>query len=322
MDRVADCEWRYRAMRRQTIQLFPAILLCLCGAVMMLGIAPRNADFAPVLRKPTPAPEHTPDRQTRLAIPVPMDTTPPAAGPSAAATVAEKPAGRIVRRIVLDPGHGGDTGALTPDARRSEDRIVFDVCERTADKLRADEGYEVLLTRKRAGDGPPTAEERAGTVNANDGDLLISVHCGVAPPGSRPAFAVFYCHDLLYARDRQGPLPRLQSPDSSWEEGYLPNMERSIVLARIVHRNLQDVVQAADMGVRPGRLPVLAASRAPAVLVEIGCLNDPRQAERLSTDRYLDALAGALVEGIGQYRAYIENDVGAPPDRIDRGGRR
>ena len=70
---------------------------------------------------------------------------------------------------------------------------------------------------------------------------------------------------------------------------------RSRALAESLARHLAEVAGNAPVGEMP--LAVLAGARMPAALVEIGFLSGPEE-ERLSSDRYREAIAEALYRGI------------------------
>jgi N-acetylmuramoyl-L-alanine amidase len=88
------------------------------------------------------------------------------------------PPGVAGKRLVLDPGHGGDDlGAWGPSGETEAD-LVFPLATQLAARLEAD-GAEVTLTR-----GPydgPTDSERARRANEAGADLLISLHLNAHP---------------------------------------------------------------------------------------------------------------------------------------------
>jgi N-acetylmuramoyl-L-alanine amidase len=56
-----------------------------------------------------------------------------------------------------------------------------------------------------------------------------------------------------------------------------------------------------DLGVRKGPFYVLFLSSMPAVLVEVGFATNPRDAERLRDEAYLELLADRLASGLMAY---------------------
>ena len=80
-----------------------------------------------------------------------------------------------VRRIVIDPGHGGkDYGAPGYLKGVHEKQIVLQIAKRLAVKLKNELHCEVLLTR--SSDRYLTLEERTAFANTKNADLFISIH--------------------------------------------------------------------------------------------------------------------------------------------------
>ena len=82
---------------------------------------------------------------------------------------------RNVRRVVLDPGHGGyDPGAIGPTGLREKD-VALDIAHRAAPLVARELGISTLLTRD--ADVFVPLEERTARANAFGADLFISIHC-------------------------------------------------------------------------------------------------------------------------------------------------
>src|SRR5439155_154786 len=83
-----------------------------------------------------------------------------------------------VRKIVLDPGHGGrDDGAMTEAGLREKD-LTLDVARRLR-RLLLDQAFEVLMTRDR--DEAVSLRQRAQFANAEGADLFVSIHVNSIP---------------------------------------------------------------------------------------------------------------------------------------------
>jgi len=80
-----------------------------------------------------------------------------------------------VRRIVIDPGHGGrDYGAPGYLKGVHEKDVVLKLARRLAKKIRKELGCEVIMTRN--SDRNLTLEERTAIANTKNADLFISIH--------------------------------------------------------------------------------------------------------------------------------------------------
>ena len=84
-----------------------------------------------------------------------------------------------VRRIVIDPGHGGrDYGAPGYLKGVHEKFVVLDISKRLAAKIRQRLGCETIMTRDT--DRFLTLEERTAIANTRSADLFVSVHTNAA----------------------------------------------------------------------------------------------------------------------------------------------
>ena len=80
-----------------------------------------------------------------------------------------------VRRIAVDPGHGGkDFGAPGFIPGVHEKDVVLAISKRVVAKIRDDLGIEAILTR--TGDRYLTLEERTAFANTRHADLFVSIH--------------------------------------------------------------------------------------------------------------------------------------------------
>jgi N-acetylmuramoyl-L-alanine amidase len=92
----------------------------------------------------------------------------------------KKPPQKVIRTIVIDPGHGGsDAGA------KGAYSYEKDICLAISLKLQqimAREMPEVKLLMTRTTDSYPALHTRANTANTNKGDLFLCIHVNAAPP--------------------------------------------------------------------------------------------------------------------------------------------
>ena len=97
------------------------------------------------------------------------------------------PAGGLtLRRIVIDPGHGGrDPGAVGPSGIKEKD-VTLSISRILARKLKEELGCDVILTRN--ADIFLPLEERTAIANRVGADLFISVHVNAAP--NREAYGI------------------------------------------------------------------------------------------------------------------------------------
>jgi N-acetylmuramoyl-L-alanine amidase len=229
--------------------------------------------------------------------------------------VEARPGARRLRRIVIDPGHGGsDPGARGPGGL-AESHVTLDVARRLADHVVGTLGSEVMLTRDADEYVPLPA--RAARANAAGADLFVSIHCNSSENPASRGVATYVLDttgdaiaNRVAARENgafggDGPLDpqvlRILADLRLVGQG-----SRSVALAEKIQRSIVATLRprypdVVDLGVHPARFHVLVGARMPAVLVELSFLSNPVEGARLRDPAYLDALARAIAAAIGQW---------------------
>ena len=221
--------------------------------------------------------------------------------------------------VVLDPGHGGDDPGTSGPRGLSEKEITLAVA-RSA-KLRLEErGFDVMLTRN--GDRTLSLEERTAFAEGARGDVFVSIHVNAAPRSRVRGIETYYLdanherHALRVAARESGVAPgqldELQRVLASFKVSEVGS--RSAVLAQAVQSELVGGVRdtygdALDLGVKRGPFHVLFLSGAPAVLVEIGFLSNPVEANRLRSKLYREVIAEQIARGLSRYRSARNNSL-------------
>ena len=214
------------------------------------------------------------------------------------------PGPRVLRTLVLDPGHGGaDPGAQADGA--DEKSLALELARAVADELHRRSTVRVVLTR--ADDRDLPQEARAEAANRAQADAVLSLHFGATADGAGPAPGggpVAWCAPAAptsgggaeYAGDgpenAAGVLGLLP-----WRYAALPRAVESRGLAESVTSAL------ARNGFGPTsvreRLPfALLGVHAPGVLLECGSLTDPGEMSRLLSPGGLKKLAAAIADGV------------------------
>jgi N-acetylmuramoyl-L-alanine amidase len=226
---------------------------------------------------------------------------------------------RDVRRVVLDPGHGGhDPGAVGPTGLREKD-VALDIAHRAAPLLARELGISTLLTRD--ADVFVPLEERTARANAFGADLFVSIHCNAAERSGGSGVMTFVLDD---SKDQLASrIAALENSASAEATGELARMmsrfgdrtsdARSIELAGLLQRSAMaslapNYPDVPDGGVKRAGFYVLAGARMPAVLFETSFISSVRDETRFNTGDFRQKLADAIVNAI---RAYKEGR-GAP----------
>ncbi|MGH7930681.1 MAG: N-acetylmuramoyl-L-alanine amidase, partial [Candidatus Binatia bacterium] len=241
------------------------------------------------------------------------------ARPSLSDTVAAKrakPQATGIRKIVLDPGHGGkDPGAIGVGGVAEKD-IVLSVAKKLAAKLKTAMGIEVVLTR--TDDRFIPLEDRTAMANAHDADLFISLHMNASPKGDARGVETYYLDNTtdeasIRLAARENSTSRKNVSDLQF---ILSDMTQNMKLedsVTLAHRLQESVVSTIgnhmrdvrDLGVKKALFYVLVGARMPSVLVEMFFITHREEGRAMSRNKLQDAMADALYDGIQQYHRSI-----------------
>jgi N-acetylmuramoyl-L-alanine amidase len=228
-----------------------------------------------------------------------------------AAAVPANPSQEI-RRIVIDPGHGGrDPGAVGVGGIYEKD-IALAISRKVAERARRRLGVEVILTRD--ADEFIPLEGRPGIARTHRGDLFISIHANSA--ASPQAYGIETYHlDItndrraiaVAARENQSSEETVSQQESIIRDLIFTSKKNdSIQLARAVQGSMvgglsQHYDRIRDLGVKGAPFVVLIGADVPAILVETGFVSNPVEARRLQDPTYRERLADSIVSGIESY---------------------
>lgn len=177
--------------------------------------------------------------------------------------------------IVVDPGHGGSDPGVLSAAGLEEKRFTLALALRFAELLRA-EGCRVWLTRE--GDETVPLYARPDLANATRAHWFISLHANADRCAAARGAACYYFQRSHYYSEHGRRLAAYLGARLEWA-GF------------------------PSLGAFGRNYGLLRETRGIAVLVEPLFLSDPEQ-ERLAADpARLEALARALVAGLGDYLA-------------------
>jgi N-acetylmuramoyl-L-alanine amidase len=218
-----------------------------------------------------------------------------------------------IRKIVLDPGHGGkDTGAIGAGGTAEKD-IVLAVAKKLASKLKQDMGLEVVLTRN--DDRFIPLEDRTAIANSEAADLFISLHMNASPNDEAKGLETYYLDNttdeasLRLAARENGTSRRNVSDLQFILSDMTQNMklEDSITLAHRIHGSLvggmsTKLADVKDLGVKKALFYVLVGAHMPSVLVEMFFITNKAEGRAMSQESTQNAVVDALYDGIMKYR--------------------
>ncbi len=229
---------------------------------------------------------------------------------------------REVRRVAIDPGHGGtDTGAVGPTGLREKD-VTLDIAHRVAPLLSRELKIETLLTRDT--DTFVPLELRTARANAFHADLFVSIHCNASDDGLARGVQTFSLDGARegsaarVAERENAALARLATQRAAGASGdeiaaILTGLNVGDMAAR--SRHLADLIQRAalaslgprypdakDQGVKTAGFFVLVGADMPAALFETAFISNPEDEARLATADFRQKMADAVANAIRAYR--------------------
>lgn len=175
------------------------------------------------------------------------------------------------KRIVIDPGHSKDPGAIGPTGLTEAEAnlmIALDLKEHLED-----EGAVVIMTRDNDRDLP--LYDRPAIAKTARADLFLSIHNNAQPDGVNPLLhngtAAFYYHP------------------------------HSMPLARAIHDEMVRETGLPDYGLYYGNLAVARPTQYPAVLIECAFMILPEQEAMLKSAAFRERVVGAIVRGVERF---------------------
>jgi N-acetylmuramoyl-L-alanine amidase len=178
-------------------------------------------------------------------------------------------AGKIV---IVDPGHGGyDRGAHVGDVNEKD--LNLPIGQKIAADLQA-AGATVIITR--SDDTFIPLLERSNISNRNHADLFISCHINSTGGVANQSGTITFYHKTN---------------------------QISMYLAQCIQHEIAKVNGLPDLGVwsdtkiYQSGFSVLRNTTAPAVLIEMGFINHPKDRARMLTQDFQDSVAAAVVRG-------------------------
>jgi N-acetylmuramoyl-L-alanine amidase len=198
--------------------------------------------------------------------------------------------------IIIDPGHGGeDGGAVEPSGSVREKDLTLALARKLADVLEAEGVGRALLTRKE--DQAIGLDDRAGFANNREGEVFISLHVGTSFRPSPQGFTIYYWSPAF--RQSDGPRPPEQG--AAWDQGQVPYSDQSRRLAGLIERELHQALGWPSGGLVAADLYVLRRVRMPAVLLELGSLNYPPEADELPKPSFQEVVARSITEALKRF---------------------
>jgi len=244
--------------------------------------------------------------------------------PAAPAPAPAKAAGETRRTIVIDPGHGGiDPGATV--AAIAEKTVVLAFGKALKDQLEANGRYRVVMTRD--DDRFVSLSDRVQIGRGEQADLFISIHADSLTQAQEVRGATVYTRSeratdaeaaRLAAKENEADaVAGLETSEELQDvAGILMDLARretrtfTGVFARNLVEKLGGSIKMHKIPLRSARFWVLSAPDVPSVLIELGYMSSPKDAELLNSPEWRGKAVAAVSAAIDDYVARERASVG------------
>lgn len=239
-----------------------------------------------------------------------------------------KPLGETRQTVVIDPGHGGiDPGAVV--AAISEKNVVLAFGTKLKEQLESTGRYRVLMTRD--DDRFVPLAERVGIARAAGADLFISIHADSLTQAQEVRGATVYTGSeratdaeaaRLAAKENQADaVAGLEGGEDTQDvAGILMDLAKretrtfSSVFARNLVETLGGSVKMHKVPLRSAGFRVLSAPDVPSVLIELGYMSSPKDAQLLNSPEWRGRAVTAVATAVDGYFVSARAPAGRAAD--------
>ena len=221
-----------------------------------------------------------------------------------------------LRRIVIDPGHGGkDRGAIGPTGLK-EKEVTLDLARRLKRALDREGRYEVTLTRTQ--DASLSLKARTGMANNFKADLFVSIHLNAVPTRNARGSETYYLsleEDSQFDSDHYAEAEGEENDVSEeqdelelilWDMAQAKHLEDSFRVAKYIQDEFNELAGIHSRGVKQAPMKVLKGAQMPAILVEVAFLTDPVEERKLKAPGFRQDIIHAMVSAIRKYDLEVQ----------------
>lgn len=236
--------------------------------------------------------------------------------------------GNGINVIVLDPGHGGkDPGAVNRRLGIYEKDITLAVTLKLGEYINTYmPDVEVVYTRK--DDRFIDLSERGPIASRANGDLFISIHANSVANNTTANGAEVYILGLARTEAALASMKRENSAANLSDRGEVleltedqlliyelanaGNMAISERLASMIENQFSSRAQRRSRGVKQAGFQVLWDLPMPSVLIELGFISNPNEAQYMNSEYGQAILASAIFRAIRDFKEELEKNNRPP----------
>lgn len=213
--------------------------------------------------------------------------------------------------VLLDPGHGGDElGAVSQlNGKKIKEK---DLALRLSVKVRNLLSKKTSTFLTRSLDRTVSLQERADLADLIKADLFLSIHFNSSTNAKSNGFELYYLDNKSNAATQK--VEKLENITLKGDELIINQILLDLViqqtvshskkLSNDVHAKVRPVLKKhkiEDRGIKPGLFYVLALSKRPGLLIEVGFMSNGSELKKVSDEVFLDDMALAISDGVFEY---------------------
>lgn len=257
---------------------------------------------------------------------------------------AQKASELRLKKIVIDPGHGGkDAGAVSKDRKTYEKTLTLKISTLLKQKIEAAyPDVEVILTRSK--DVYLTLNERAEIANKNDADLFVSIHINSVSAANADGFSTHILgqssnkdRDLfsqnLEVCKRENSVILLEEDYTTKYQGFDPNDPESFIFFTLMQNAFYEqsllFAEQCDICMSKGPIKrsrgisqdpfyVLWKTTMPSVLIEAGFISNPSDLSVLKTESGIEGIAESLFRAFSEFKNMYDTSLKSGDDDADQ----
>lgn len=227
--------------------------------------------------------------------------------------------------ILVDPGHGGiDSGAANGSVRESD--LSLKVAELLKGLLEKNPGFKVSLTR--SSDKFVSLPARVAQVEKVGADLFLSIHANSSqdkrargvefyfqnhlPPDEETLFLAANENRMEKINEKEDLEPSKKNEvlsiidDLKRQTRMFSSLKLSSSLLKSWSSESGAELKFENNAIRQAPFYVVSRSPVPSVLVEIGFLTNPKDAEKLKDPQFQQRIAQRIYSGLRDYKEMID----------------
>ncbi len=218
-----------------------------------------------------------------------------------------------VRRVVIDPGHGGkDYGAPGYLKGVHEKKVVLQISKLLKQMIRDQIKCDVVLTRN--SDKYLSLEERTAIANTQNADLFISVHTNASRDRRAHGIETYILN--LATDDEAIRVAAMENATSARNISDLDSILQDLMnnakvsestrLGSYVQQSMSTQLKKKykhirNKGIKQAPFYVLLGADMPSILIETAFISNSRECHRLVNKNYLKRMCQGIVDGIKRY---------------------